>query len=175
MRRKRAFTLLEILIAVSVMSFVLIGVTQMTINLTRGFERTSAQLDVDQTAGLAILRMTRDLQEAKEVVIVSPTSLRVYYPQLTAEGTYNRQMRDEINTVDYYRGDPNGLPNPNGTALIKVVGSQAPDVVCEGVTELRFTSSNPSSVDVTIHVDRQSVGRRVETQMIHRAIFLRNY
>jgi type II secretory pathway pseudopilin PulG len=175
MNNMRAFTVVETMIAVTVLALIVTGITQLSISLTRSYENTSSQLEVDQIAGLAIQRMTRDLQEAKEVEIINPTSMRVYYPEVTPDGTYNRNVRDDLNTVEYFRGDENGSPDPAGDALLRVFAGGDPRVVCSGVVELNFESSNPSSVDVTIHVSRRGAYRSVETQMIHRAIFLRNY
>lgn len=175
MKREQGFTITETMIAVTVLGLIVTGITQLSISLTRSYENASSQLNVDQVAGLAIQRMTRDLQEAKEVQILAPTWMRVYYPEVTPDGTYNRNVRDDINTIEYFRGDRNGNPNPSGDALLRSFAGGDPRVVCTGVSELHFESSNPSSVDVTIHVQRRGAYRQVETQMIHRAIFLRNY
>jgi hypothetical protein len=173
--RRRAYAIVEILIAATLVALLAASATQMTISLNKSFERTHAQLGVDQVAGLTIQRLTRDLQEAKQVDVLSSTSLKIYFPIVNPDGTYNRKVRDDVNTIEYYRGDRNGDPNPKGPAVVRLVAGEAPDVVCEGTENLLFESTNPSSVDVTLAVVQNTRGRPAESHMIHRAIFLRNY
>ncbi len=175
MNKQSGFSLVETLLTVTVITFVITASAQLTMNVGRSYERTSLQLDVDQSASRAVQWMTRDLQEAKQVVILSPTHLRVFYPQLEADGTYNRALLNAASPLDYYRGDANANPDPNGNTLVRSPTGEPPRIVSRGVIDVEFVSSNPSSVDITVRVNQSNHVRTASCEMIHRAIFLRNY
>lgn len=175
MKHRSGFTLLETMIAIGVLSLVITGALMLTVSSEYGFDRTSAQLDADRSASHAVQRMMRDLQEAKQVTILSPTSLRVFYPQVADDGTYLRSVLDTVNTIDYYRGTVTGTADSAGEFLLRQAAGRPVEVVCTGVTDLQFASTNPSSVDITIRTQRPSRVTSARCEMLHRAIFLRNY
>lgn len=175
MKRKRGFSLLESVLASSVLGLVLAGAAGLTVNVIRSFNWTSAQMDADQNASKAVQLVMRDLEPAKQVTVLSPTSIRVYYPVVNADGTYNRANLDSVNTVDYYRSDANGNANANGAYLYRKPALSSGRVVCKYVSELQFGSSNPASLDITLGTLRQGGGgATTRCDMEQRAIFLRN-
>jgi prepilin-type N-terminal cleavage/methylation domain-containing protein len=173
MQRNRGFGLIETLISATVVAIVLTGAAQLTIGVGRSFGRTTTQLNVDQSASRAVQWLNQDLEEAKQVVILSPTWLRVYYPLKTG-GIYNRLITDNTNPVDYYRGNTNLTANPSGTALIRSPANGTARVICRGVTLVQFTSLSTSSVDITLNTAGSAQGWNAQCNMVHRAIFLRN-
>ncbi|MEA2553617.1 MAG: hypothetical protein QOJ65_1793 [Fimbriimonadaceae bacterium] len=148
------------------------GAAAVVFQLLRSFTYTSAQLSADMEASLAVQKMARDLQEAKQVDLLSATSMRVYYPQL-ANGLYTRAL-DTANYIDYYRGELSG-PSTTGTKLIRKPAGGTARIVCEGVVLVNLTSPNPTTVDVSIDAVRSSGTTTRRCDMVHRAIFLRNY
>jgi prepilin-type N-terminal cleavage/methylation domain-containing protein len=175
MRKKRGFSLVETMLSVVVIGMVITTAAQLTMSVGRSFIKTSTQLDVDQHASLGVQWMTRDLQEAKQVEIQSPTHIRVRYPVQLADGSYNRLALDATRMVDYYRGDKNGDEDAQGSYLIRDAWNEAPRVICDGIETIDFHSFNPSSVDVTLGVRKDANNRTSRCEMIHRAIFMRNY
>lgn len=157
----------------------LIGIGTVTLIGTnnRMFINTSNQIGADQAASLAVAHMSRDLQEAKQFVINSPTSITVYYPQKLGDGTYNRMVTDNVNTVSFYRGNANFTANSTGKYLVRSPATGSKQIICKLVENLTFASISDSSVDVSLETrcDFSSPGSPKSCYMIHRAIFLRNY
>ncbi len=173
--KKRGFTLTETLASVGLFAIIALGTTSLIFGNIKSFISTTNQIDADQSASTALGIMSRNLQEAKQVQINSPTSITVFYPELIAGGTYNRNVLDTVNTVDFYRGNANGTANSSGTCLIRAPASGTLRAICKRVTNLDFTSISPSSVDVTLETQATTTSTTRRCQMIHRAIFLRNY
>jgi prepilin-type N-terminal cleavage/methylation domain-containing protein len=175
MKKQAGFSLFEMVFAMTILALLLSISTELLVNTSKQFLKNTSQLNTDRSAAVAIQWLTRDLQEAKQAVILEPTRIRIYYPVRNPDGSYNRMVRDDVNTIEYFRARPDGTPDPEGTTLVRKPSWESPRIVCENVTELVFTSNNPSSVDVTLHVT-ENIGRgTVRTNMVHRAIFLRNY
>lgn len=175
MKRKRGFTVLEVMLIVAVVSMIVIGATGLMGTLSRSYEKTSSQLDVDMSVATTIQRLARDLQEAKQVEVISKSKIRIYFPKVNEDGTYDRSVIDGDNPIYYYRGTDSGAEDGYGDYLIKKTANGKWQVVCTGLTDLSFTSTNPSMVDVSIKTIRKSIYGTVECEMVHRAIFLRNY
>jgi prepilin-type N-terminal cleavage/methylation domain-containing protein len=175
MKQRPGFSLVETLIALGLVGMVLTGAAMLSVNGGRSFDRTSAQLDADRGASVAVQRMMLDLQEAKQVQIISTTRLRVFFPQVAADGTYIRSALDSVNTIDFFRGTSAGSASATGDCLIRQPAGGAARVVCGGVTNIQFASTNPSSVDITVSTQQSSVASPAQCNMEHRAIFLRNY
>jgi len=152
----------------------------------RSFDRTSAQVDVDTWATIGIQRMMEDLREAKRVQIVSATDLLIYYP-VKVNGQYNRSQEDSANPIEYYRSDDSGNASSTGNSLWRKPAGTAGAAIMRRpmtstdadarprVVNLAFTSNNPSSVDITLRVSKNSVAGTASCNLTHRAIFLRNY
>lgn len=175
MRKRRGFTLVETMLAITIMAGVFAVAGQMTVSIGKSFKRTSTQLDVDERASLAVQWITRDLQEAKTITIMSTTKLKVWYPIQDANGVYDRTSTDPANPIVYYRANANGDENATGDRLVRLLADGSWRFVCYGVDLVEFTSNNPSSVDVSLATRRRDYGSDASCRMIHRAIFLRNY
>jgi len=173
--KQRGFTLVEMMFVSVLMAMVLVGATSLVTATLRSFAYTSNQFDSDMSASLALQIVSRDLQEAKKVEILSPTSIRVFYPLVTPEGAYDRREIDLVNTVEFYRGDLDGAPNPAGNCLVRAEANGDTRPICKAVTNLEFTSLGPSSVDISVETATGAGTNVRTTKMLHRAIFLRNY
>ncbi len=175
MRKQLGFSLVEMVLSLSVFAVLLSISAELLTDTSKQFLKNTTKLNTDRSTAIAIQWLTRDLQEAKQAVILSPSRIRIYYPVRNPDGTYNRAIRDEINTVEYFLAGTDGTPDPSGTDLVRKPAWESPRIVCKNVRELTFTSDNPSSVNVTIHVAENTGRETVQTSMEHRAIFLRNY
>ncbi len=173
--KRRGFTLVEMTVVTVIMAMIIVGTATLFSGTIRSFTHTRNQYDSDMSASIALQIVNRDLQEAKQVAILSSTRIRVFYPKLEADGTYNRTVLDDVNTVDFYRGDEDGTANVSGKCLVRkpAVGELRP--ICEDVIFLEFISISPSSVDISLRTERKTDTVVMQTNMIHRAIFLRNY
>lgn len=175
MKRRRGFSLTEVLIAASIFGIILAATAAMFSTTIKSFTYTNNQYDADMGASLALQLLNRNLQEAKQVEILSPTRIRINYLQKDANGLYIRNAVDDVNYVEFYRGNPNLTANTSGTCLIRKPGVGQARVICKNVTTLEFRSFTPSSVDVTLRTEYGATGSKRNCQMIHRAIFLRNF
>lgn len=173
--KNRGFTLTEVLVAASVMGLIFVGSASLISTTIRSFTFTSNQYDADMGASLALQNLNRDLQEAKRVTIISPTRIRINYLQKDVDGAYIRNAVDEVNYVDIYRGNPNLSASTTGSCLIHAPQNGSSRVICKNVRTLEFSSFTPSSVDVTLRTEYGGTGSKRGCEMIHRAIFLRNY
>jgi len=175
MVKKRGFTVLEIMLIVAVVSIVVLGATGLMGSLSRSYEKTSSQLDADMSVASAIQRLSRDLQEAKQVDVLSKFKIRIYFPKVNDDGTYDRSIIDLDNPIYYYRGNQSGEEDSSGSFLIKKINSNAQRIICTDLVDLKFESTNPSMVNVSIKTVRKNIYGQVQSEMVHRAIFLRNY
>jgi prepilin-type N-terminal cleavage/methylation domain-containing protein len=173
--KRRGFTLVEVLVAATVIAMISGATLGMISTSIKSFTYTNNQYDADMGASTALQLLNRNLQEAKQVSILSPTSIRINYLQKDANGIYIRNAVDETNYVDFYRGNTNLTANSSGTCLIRRPAVGQARAICKNVTTLEFRSFTPSSVDVTLRTEYGGTGSKRNCQMIHRAIFLRNY
>lgn len=141
----------------------------------KSFAYTNNQYDADMGASLALQNLNRELQEAKQVSIISPTRIRIKYLQKDANGIYIRNAIDEVNYVDVYRGNANKTANTAGAYLIHSPATGQSRIIARNVSALEFRSFTSSSVDVTLRTEHGLTTSKRSCEMIHRAIFLRNY
>lgn len=175
MKKRRAFTLVETLTAAGVISLASIGMVSLLATSARSLGNTADQYEADTSASLAMQLVNRDLQEAKQVQVLSPTAIRVFYPKLEADGTYNRTVLDTVNTIDFFRGNKDGTANSTGGYVVRKPATGGTRTICKNVDFLQFVSISPSSVDISLRTLKKQGGWTRRCDMIHRAIFLRNY
>lgn len=175
MKTRSGFTLVEVLISLSILTLVLSVAASLTVTAGRSFDLTGAQLSASQNASIGVQNMNQDLREAMQVTIASTTDMLVYYPQVAADGTYIHGALDSTDYVEYYRGWSNGTANAGGDSLLRKRAGGTAQVICSGVTNVQFSSSNPSSVDITLDTQHYTEVSSATCNMVHRAIFLRNY
>lgn len=171
--KRRGGTLVETTFVAMFAAIIVTGAMLMTVGVGKSYNRTTAQHTVDQGASQAIQRITRDLQEAKQFQILTTSRIRILFPVSTGD-SYNRQVTDTVNFIEYYRGDEDGTVNANGDCIIRSVAG-ATRVIAEGVAELEFSSESPSSVIVDTRFDTTVNEHTFSCSMTHRAILMRNY
>jgi prepilin-type N-terminal cleavage/methylation domain-containing protein len=173
--KKRAFSLIEVLLATGIMGLIVAGATSISTMAARGLVFTSNQHDADMSASYALMKLSRELQEATSVEIVSSTRIRVKYLQVDVNGDYIRGAIDNVNTVDFFRGNTDFTPNVDGNCLVFAPATGTGRVICRYVTGLSFSSLTSSSIDVTLRTEFGGTNSKRRCDMVHRAIFLRNY
>lgn len=172
--KRRGFTLVEATFVTVIMTMLMAGVVSILSTSISSFNTTSNQYFVDVGVSTAVQYLSRDVQEAKQVKVLSDTKIRVLYPVVDEKGQYDRNVTAEDSSVDFYRGDLNGKENPAGACLIRKPNLEPPRVICRDVSWLKFASSGPSSVDVSIGTGRKSSTTTRKGAMTKRTIFLRN-
>ncbi len=173
--KRRGMSLVELLMVTLLMGAVFTGMMNLIVGLGRSYDRTNTQLLADQGAARGIQSIAQDLQEAKVVTVLSPTWIRIYFPIVTTDGSYNRKITDTVNFVEFFRGNKNGTRNDAGSCLVRapaVGGTRA--VLTEGLYSLDFDNTNPSLVDVDLRVRKTLASKNYECTMNHRAILMRN-
>ncbi len=173
--KQRAFSLVEVLLATGIMGLIIAGSISVSSMAASGLVRTSNQHDADMSASYALMKLSRELQEATSVEVISATRIRVRYLQKDVAGDYIRNAIDNVNTVDFYRGNADLTPDSSGNCLVYAPVSETGRVICRYVTALTFTSLTSSSIDVTLRTEFGGSTSKRQCDMVHRAIFLRNY
>jgi prepilin-type N-terminal cleavage/methylation domain-containing protein len=171
MRRRRGFTLAEVMIASAVLGLVAAGTVALMAGAIRGYNRTTARSDISLDVSQSLQYLARDLQEAKDVTLVQTYHLRIFFPQRNADGSYTRAITDTTNTIEYYRANASGASSSTGAFMVRKIGTGTPRRICAGVTRLEFESDSAGSVNVSLAASGSS---GASFQMIHRAIFMRN-
>lgn len=72
------FTLVELLVAMMLLSIISVGLYQVMFSSVRGSEDTQEIAEIAQEARLGFNRMIRDSREAAKLVTASPTSYRIW-------------------------------------------------------------------------------------------------
>lgn len=171
MRRRRGFTLAEVMMCSLALGLVGAGTVALLAASVRGYNRTTARSDVSLDVSQSLQYLARDLQQAKDVVVVQTYHLRIFFPQKNADGSYTRSITDTVNTVEYYRANSAGTASSTGTFMVRKIGTGTARRLCSGVTRLEFESDSAGSVNVSMAATGSS---GASFQMIHRAIFMRN-
>ena len=160
--------------AVMILGFVVALTTGLTINVLRNFNRTSTNLEAGRAAMVTLQRLNRELEEAKDIELISSTSIRVYYPEKTLDGNYNSALLDSANYVDYYLVDAAGNLNKNGSRLLKKKAGGAVFSICESVCALEFVRSSPSTLSVKLVTEKAQGFAKAKSSEIEQIIYLRN-
>lgn len=163
---------MEMLLATGAMILVGWGAASLTVGTLRSFTRTSSETDTAHDVSTALQYMTRDLQEAKQVDIIAPYHIKVYFPITTGGGTYDRSVLDNNNLIEYFRGNAQGSASSTGTFFYRKRAGEVGQRICVDINTVAFETPSPGSVDVTVGVSRSDGS---SCQMVHRAIFMRNY
>jgi len=87
MKRKKGFTLLELMIAMAVISMILAGVFMAFSVVLKLFVDETDQTDIFIEADRGMSRMVRELREAKEITNASSREITFWYADLNNNGT----------------------------------------------------------------------------------------
>lgn len=174
-RGNGGYTMLEALIATSIMAFVAAGAIAMMISSARCFDDTSVQAFTDTDAAIAMQMIVNDVREAKSIKIIGGNRLRVIFPKTTDLGYYDRHEPDMANQIDFYLSDETGVPGHTGTWLWKGKNNGNRQPLKKDVSDLSFEPDTARSVKITIVTQNRAASGTKETQLTERVVYLRNY
>ena len=169
--RKRGYTMTEVLVASLALGLVGVGTISLTGMTVRAYAHTMARSDVSLDVTQTLQWLARDLQQAKDANLIQTYHLQIVMPVRNADGSFQRSVSDNVNTIEYFRANAAGTPSATGTFVIRRVAGINPRRMCAGTTLLTFESDSLGSVNVSL----SATGSYGATfRMIHRAIYMRN-
>ena len=115
--RSRGYTLLEAVIAVSMVAMASITLMGVWIASMWSYDRTANQTMTDTDAVLAMGNMIQDVREAKSLARPASYRMVLTFPVKNGDGTYNRVVPDLANPVEYCQATANGTPSATGRHL----------------------------------------------------------
>lgn len=173
---RRGFTLIEMTMATGILMLVLLVVGSILVTASWSFDRADLQTDADQSAVIAMAKLTTAIREAKQVSVLGPGRLMVIYPTVSANGYYNRFQPDYANPVFYEETNANGVYDPNGAYLWRrEAGPTGGVAIARQIKTFRAVSDTPRSVRLTIEAERTSGQRTGLTKLEQRVLYLRNH
>ncbi len=72
MRSERGFTLVEIMVAMTIFAFVLTGILLLYVNGYRSYAGTNRRIEVQENLRYAMSWMARDIRQARELAVYGP-------------------------------------------------------------------------------------------------------
>lgn len=129
-RREQGFTLIEVLVAITILAVVGVTFVSLMVSTTRSAQDAEDVVRVSEEARLGFTRMVRDTREARRVVAVDTPA--TYYKveidfdangTIAPEGTKNPQGDYEVLTFSFTDNDGDGIGTIrlNGEPLIRRV------------------------------------------------------
>jgi len=157
---RKGFTLLELLAVVGILSFILMGVTQLLGSTLAGSGKSNSLQIVKQNGQFAISTMERTVRRAKTLTACSDGTLIVIVPETTGDVTYafalsgNRLQRNDINLTD--------------------TDIQVTDFSCSPTPA---TAGNPAVVDISLTIEKSGlpVENSVVSTTFNTSVSLRTY
>ncbi len=171
---RRGYTVTEVVTASALTVLVLSSMTAILSMAGTMHQTVSLQTGSDQDAVQAMNRMILEVREAKEVTIPSPSSYRVYFPVIRANGYYDRFVADYNNWLEFYRSDSQGRASTSGAYLWRTTGAGGGRAIAANVTSFRVVQNSTNSIRLTVEVEKRSGDRKGRTQLTERVLYLRN-
>lgn len=176
LRQNSGHTLIEALVAVSIMGLITAGAMLMMTGSARCFDDTSTQVFTDSDAVIAMQMIVNDVREAKSInIIAGGERLRVVFPKKTEDGYYDRHEPDMANQIDYYLSNETGVPGQNGTWLWRGKNNNNREPLKKDVADIDFEQDTSRSVKITIIARNPAASGPKETCLTQRVVYLRNY
>lgn len=171
--RRRGFSQIELLVGTMLMVVALIATLSLTSAAFRSQAFAYARSDTTTTVAQGIELMVRDLEPARDSVLVNATDLRIRYAALLSNGTYDRTTFDDPSEVEYFLGDDKGAKSTTGTVLWRQRGGpKGKSIVCKGVRTARFESLSPGVVRVSLDA---TGSLNSSATVLNRSVYLRNF
>ncbi|MCX6345601.1 MAG: prepilin-type N-terminal cleavage/methylation domain-containing protein [Armatimonadetes bacterium] len=192
MGNRRGFTMLEVMMSLSIMTMVLVATVSMMIATMRCYQSESAKVDTDTSAVMAMQDIVNKVREAKTVDILNTQNNIIPSTNLTTDGVrlnikppitvqdkdyYDRSQIDTVNTTDYYISDATGETGRTGTYLWRD-DKDGKRIIKNNVSSLLLRWDTSRSIKITVTTKEQITNQNkpyVETQLTQRVVYLRNY
>ncbi len=153
LRRKKGFTLVEVLIGTTILSVILVAVTSATITSSRMLYRMMADADINQEIRFVEGQLARDVRQATSVSMADDSTLSIF----TAGGTidyYTQETKD--GAIELIRDDEGG--NSKHT-ILQDISSVKFAVPAYSVTVVELTIVAYVHVGTTADVQRTYFSR----------------
>jgi prepilin-type N-terminal cleavage/methylation domain-containing protein len=141
MMRKTGFTLIELLLVIALLSITVGITTNIIVAVTRSYTKTQVANEIEQNANFLLLKLERDLRNAKAVTASSNTlnitdsdDRSIVY---NVDGSTNKRVTRQVAAGTVYRVTND--ESPHGV-----------DVTCSGDCFQADTSSTPTVVKLNL-------------------------
>ena len=132
MRNERGFTLVEIMVAMTIFAFVLTGILLLYVNGYRSYAGTSRRIEVQENLRYALSWMARDIRQASSVQVLGSDSICLNIPGREPITYQYDGFHQEVETTRSAVDTPKPIAS-NVTALVFVPQS-TPDGRIRSVT-----------------------------------------
>ena len=163
MSRRRAVTIIEVLVAATIMMIVTVGILGLSIASGRTWSHGSARVITEDSASLALQRISQEIRGGSSATVdATGKILTVTYPNVNAAGDYERDNMAPVKTR--YFVDNGVLYSQYGTTTRKALARR--------VTGIAFLL-NGGQVFITLS-SQQKVGITQRTALFQSEVTLRN-
>lgn len=174
-RMRRGFTLIEVGVAGSICLLILSVMVSLLSLSNRIMQTTLLSTTADQTATGAMDQMILDIREAKQVTIVAPNRIQIYYPIIAANGQYDRTKLDSTHYIEYKETNASGTLTTGGGYLWRKTESSTGIAVQKNISQFTASSFADDAVRLTVDTDVVQGSVHGITRLDQRIIYLRNY
>lgn len=164
----KGFSLIELLIVVTLLGIIMVGVSQLLATLLSGTSKATAAQQVKENGQFALGTMERTVRRARRVTTCSGSTLTVDVPDAT--GT--------VSTYTFQQSGSQLTQRINTGSVVPLVST--PDVTVDAFlcTFTQGTASNPSIVKLELTLSKSATGAadlRVLSQRFETTVSLRTY
>ncbi|MHB1458358.1 MAG: PulJ/GspJ family protein [Armatimonadota bacterium] len=171
LKNERGVTLLEMMVAVGLLSIVFLGSMSLLSTMLKLWSQGSSGTSSNMYTSVAARRIVRDIQEGRSATIVNG-NLVVKFPfQATINSDYSAPNNGNIYT--FYLSGPTGVET-TGTYLWKKRNSDRLYLIGKNIIKLTVTLPNTKLVMFTIEGNDIIGGVTDQKSTIHTSVVLRN-
>ena len=173
--RRRGFTITEVTMASFIVVLVFSSVAGVLSLSGRMLQTVSIQDETSQAAVKAMSRIADDVREAKEIVLVSSSQIRIYYPTTDANGRYYRFQTNNNYYIEYARTTSAGTVSATGAYLWRKTNTTTGKALIPDVSVFTVTAPSGNTLNVALTVQKTLGNRTGQTAVSQRLQYLRNY
>lgn len=134
--RDEGYTLIELLVAMSVFALISVAFYQLMFSATRGSNRARDSVRVSEEARLGLNRLIRETRESDGVDLATSTSFRVQN-DFDADGVIEPTPSDSAGSYEQLRFTANIVPTGNGNLVVSA--GSASEILMSGLDCVRKT------------------------------------
>lgn len=149
----KGYTILEMVIAVSILSLVTIGVMSISVSSSKLVSEVTSKTYADSDASLAMQFLLNDIREGQAYAISTTLqtndTLSLTFPVITSSGAYNRTVPDASHPATYYLSDSSGVLGRTGTYLWKSKAGNN-TLIRKNIKSISFVGDTTRSIKVSV-------------------------
>lgn len=157
MKNNKGFTLVELLIVVSLIIITVGVASDIVVIVVRSYNKTQITNEVEQNANFVLNKLEKELRNAVEVTHPSEgaSDNEVTFVQALSDGTTETISYSVVDASDKFGADSDAFAlgrNVDGGSFVALTNYTSPlgVNVDQGVTSFELVTSNPDTVKVTI-------------------------